>query len=60
LVETILGAARAENISILQIGVTGGAEISWPGEKPILLTELKEAFEKPLPAYMAGDDRAFA
>lgn len=59
-VETILGAARAENIPILQIGVTGGAEISWPGEKPILLTELKEAFEKPLPAYMAGDDRAFA
>jgi phosphoribosylformylglycinamidine synthase II len=60
MVETILGAARAENISILQIGVTGGAEISWPGEKPILLTELSEAFEKPLSAYMAGDDQAFA
>lgn len=59
-VETILGAARAENIAILQIGVTGGTEISWPGEKPILLSELREAFEKPLPAYMAGDDRAFA
>ncbi|MBM3575837.1 MAG: phosphoribosylformylglycinamidine synthase II, partial [Alphaproteobacteria bacterium] len=59
-VEPILGAARAENISILEIGVTGGAEISWPGEKPISLTELREAFEKPLPAYMAGDDRAFA
>ncbi|NBT97338.1 MAG: phosphoribosylformylglycinamidine synthase subunit PurL, partial [Methylocystaceae bacterium] len=60
MVETILSAARAENISILQIGVTGGAEISWPGEKPIPLTELGEAFEKPLPAYMAGDDQAFA
>ena len=59
-VEPILGAARAENISVLEIGVTGGAEISWPGEKPISLTELREAFEKPLPAYMAGDDRAFA
>ena len=59
-VEPILGAAGAENISILEIGVTGGAEISWPGEKPISLTELREAFEKPLPAYMAGDNQAFA
>ncbi|MFM9162877.1 MAG: AIR synthase related protein, partial [Methylocystis sp.] len=59
-VEPILGMAQAENIPILEIGVTGGAEISWPGEKPISLTELREAFEKPLPAYMAGDDRAFA
>jgi phosphoribosylformylglycinamidine synthase len=59
-VETVLGAARAENIPIIELGVTDGAEISWPGEKPISLTELKEAFEKPLPAYMAGDDQAFA
>ncbi|MFM9153208.1 MAG: AIR synthase related protein, partial [Methylocystis sp.] len=59
-VEPILGMAQAENIPILEIGVTGGAESSWPGEKPISLIELREAFEKPLPAYMAGDDRAFA
>lgn len=60
IVKTILDAARLEKINIQEIGATGGLEISWPGEKPISLSELKEAFEKPLPAYMAGDDRAFA
>ena len=60
IVKTILDAARLEKINIQEIGATGGLEISWPGAQPISLTELQEAFEKPLPAYMAGDDQAFA
>jgi len=30
-----------------------------PGEAPILLSELRDAHEKPLPAYMAGEEGAF-
>ena len=41
------------------IGVAGGDALTLPGEAPILLTELREAHESPLPAYMAGNEHAF-
>ena len=43
----------------LAIGVAGGDALTLPGEAPILLTELREAHESPLPAYMAGNEHAF-
>jgi len=42
-----------------RLGVTGGDALILPGEAPILLSELQQAHERPLPAYMEGDDRAF-
>jgi phosphoribosylformylglycinamidine synthase len=44
----------------IEIGVTGGDALILPGEAPILLEELRKAHERPLPAYMAGDDRVFS
>jgi phosphoribosylformylglycinamidine synthase len=43
----------------LAIGIAGGDALTLPGEAPILLTELREAHESPLPAYMAGNEHAF-
>ena len=45
---------------MMALGATGGAALTLPGEKPIALAELTTAFETPLPAYMSGDDNAFA
>ena len=47
------------NDCALMIGVAGGDALNLPGEAPILLSELREAHENPLPAYMAGNERAF-
>jgi phosphoribosylformylglycinamidine synthase II len=44
---------------VLRIGVVGGEALILPGEAPILLSELQEAHETPLPAFMAGDEGAF-
>jgi phosphoribosylformylglycinamidine (FGAM) synthase-like enzyme len=52
--------ARAEGVPVLALGATGGNELILPGEAPILLCDLKNAQEAPLPAYMAGDDGAFS
>ena len=43
----------------LTIGIAGGDALTLPGEAPILLSELREAHESPLPAYMAGNEHAF-
>ena len=43
----------------LVIGVAGGDALILPGEAPILLSDLRTAHENPLPAYMAGNERAF-
>lgn len=59
--EPLLVVAMAEEagVPIAALGVTGGDALQLPGEAPILLSELRQAHESPLPAYMAGDDRAF-
>jgi phosphoribosylformylglycinamidine synthase len=43
----------------LAIGIAAGDALTLPGEAPILLSELREAHESPLPAYMAGNEHAF-
>ncbi|WP_036284522.1 phosphoribosylformylglycinamidine synthase subunit PurL [Methylocystis sp. ATCC 49242] len=53
-------AAAGKGVPVLAIGVTGGDALKLPGEAPILLSELREAHEAPLPAYMSGDDGAFS
>ena len=52
--------AEARGIPWFALGTTGGNALIFPGEAPILLQELREAHESPLPAYMGGNDRAFS
>jgi phosphoribosylformylglycinamidine synthase II len=52
--------ARARGVDVAAIGVTGGDALNLPGEAPILLDELRNAHEWPLPAYMSGQDGAFS
>jgi len=51
--------AETLGIPVMMIGTAGGDALNLPGEAPILLSELREAHENPLPAYMAGNERAF-
>ena len=52
-------AGLLSGASPIEIGVVQGEALILPGEAPILLDELREAHEWPLPDYMAGNDRAF-
>jgi phosphoribosylformylglycinamidine synthase len=53
--ETVLARARAANVPVWTIGTTGGDALTLSGERPILVTILRERFEAWLPAYMAGE-----
>src|SRR5512135_183535 len=53
-VDAVLARARAANVPVWMIGRTGGDTLTLPGERPILVTILRECFESWLPAYMAG------
>jgi phosphoribosylformylglycinamidine synthase II len=56
-----IGAAAAKaGVPLFTLGATGGDSLNLPGEAPILLSDLREAHETPLPAFMAGDDRVFS
>ncbi|HEY6860446.1 MAG TPA: AIR synthase-related protein, partial [Pseudolabrys sp.] len=54
-VDAVLARARAANVPVWMIGRTGGDTLTLPGERPILVTILRECFESWLPAYMAGE-----
>jgi phosphoribosylformylglycinamidine synthase len=58
--EAIEKDAKAAGVEVLALGVTGGNELHLPGEAPILLCDMQHAQEAPLPAYMAGEEDAFA
>ena len=51
----VLTRARAVNVPVWAIGRTGGDTLTLAGERPILVTILRERFESWLPAYMAGE-----
>jgi len=51
-VETLASRAAGAGIELRRLGVTGGPALTLPGEEPILVKDLKEAFESWLPAYM--------
>jgi phosphoribosylformylglycinamidine synthase len=53
-------AAKEKGVTLFAIGATGGDALKLPGEAQILLSALREAHERPLPAYMAGDEGAFS
>jgi phosphoribosylformylglycinamidine synthase subunit PurL len=56
--DAIVAAADSKGVSATPLGFTGGDALILPGEAPILLSELSDAHEKPLPAYMAGEELA--
>ncbi|MCZ8314474.1 phosphoribosylformylglycinamidine synthase subunit PurL [Phreatobacter sp.] len=51
-VETLATRAAGADIELRRLGATGGAALTLPGEEPILVKDLKDAFESWLPAYM--------
>ena len=54
-VESVIARAREANVPVWTIGMTGGDTLTLSGERPILVTILKDRFESWLPAYMAGE-----
>ena len=56
----VIALATQVRAPIRALGRVGGDALILPGETPILLTELQEAHETPLPAFMAGDDNALS
>ncbi|PPD46542.1 MAG: phosphoribosylformylglycinamidine synthase II [Methylocystis sp.] len=58
--KAISDEAAARGVPAMALGGTGGDALILPGEAPILLSQLRNAHEAPLPAYMAGDDGVFS
>ncbi|HLW92299.1 MAG TPA: AIR synthase-related protein, partial [Roseiarcus sp.] len=50
----IVVEGKAIGLSIQTLGSTGGDSLTLPGEAPIPIVELRQAFESWLPCYMAG------
>ena len=53
-VDALLSRARAAGVPVSRLGVTGGDALTLPGERPMLVTILRERFERWLPQYMSG------
>jgi phosphoribosylformylglycinamidine synthase subunit PurL len=53
--EAVFARAREASVLVTAIGTTGGDALTIPGERPMLVTVLRERFEGWLPAYMAGE-----
>jgi phosphoribosylformylglycinamidine synthase II len=54
----IEAAAKEAGISALRLGLTGGEQLTLPGERPISVAGLKKRHESWLPDYMAGKNLA--
>jgi phosphoribosylformylglycinamidine synthase len=52
--DKVTAQGRAAGIPVRSLGTTGGDALTLAGERPILVTKLRESFEGWLPAYMAG------
>lgn len=50
----LLAEAAKAGVPTQRLGVTGGNALRLPGEEPILISNMRTAYEEPLPAYMAG------
>jgi phosphoribosylformylglycinamidine synthase II len=59
-VEAIIARAAAAGVLLRRIGTTGGDALTPGGERPILVAELRQAFESWFPAYMGGEPVARA
>ncbi len=52
--QAVLARAQEAGVLAASIGVTGGAALALPGERPLAVKALTERFETWLPRYMAG------
>jgi phosphoribosylformylglycinamidine synthase subunit PurL len=52
--ETVGLQARKGSVPVTTIGITGGHALTLPGERPILVANLRERFEAWLPRYMTA------
>src|SRR5262249_21166754 len=52
--DTVMQAATAAHVPLQRLGVTGGTALTIPGERAMLVANLRERFEAWLPRYMAG------
>jgi len=52
--DLIAQRAKAAGVPLTRLGTTGGKILAIAGERPLAVAQLKEAFERWLPAYMAG------
>ncbi|MBX6329146.1 MAG: phosphoribosylformylglycinamidine synthase subunit PurL [Pseudolabrys sp.] len=52
--DALLARLAAANVPAARLGTTGGDALTLPGERPMLVTILRERFESWLPAFMAG------
>jgi phosphoribosylformylglycinamidine synthase subunit PurL len=50
----VLNNAGNERVPVRRLGTTGGNALTLPGERPILVANLRERFEGWLPRYMAA------
>ena len=48
-------AAGAAGVPLARLGTTDGATLTWPGEPPIVVAELKAAHDDFLPTLMRGE-----
>jgi phosphoribosylformylglycinamidine synthase II len=55
--DALLARARDASVLASKIGVTGGGVLTLPGERPILVEDMRKAFEGWLPSFMAGGAR---
>jgi phosphoribosylformylglycinamidine synthase len=46
--DALMSAAQCAHISCVRLGVTGGIHIAIPDEEPLLLTELRDLYNRPL------------
>ncbi len=53
-VAAVLADAAGANVPVLALGRTGNAALTLPGEAPIAISNLTEAFESWFPAFMDG------
>lgn len=52
--DALIARAEAAGVPIGRLGTTGGDALMLTGERPLLVTKLRDRFENWLPAYMAG------
>jgi len=52
--DAVLARAAAAGAPATHLGVTGGAALILPGERPLLIKGLTERFERWFPTYMSG------
>ncbi len=56
-VAALIADARASSVPAAEVGTTGGATLNLPGEAPIAVAKLAEAFESWFPDYMDGKQK---